>query len=170
MIKLVLTGLWVCAVTLGSVYLSIYLATAPVGEAGAENRNTELVPGEMITVPVISDGKVAGYFLTRISFTIDKEKVVDGSLPLNALVTDELFTLLIGNKVIDIANTSAFDLNGFRTQVKQDLNKRLGGDVITEVLVEQLDYLSKDDTRNNSPDAKKLNKKPVTIVEGAAVN
>lgn len=170
MIKLVLTGLWVCAVTLGSVYLSIYLATAPASSDGAESRNTELAPGEMITVPVIADGKVSGYFLTRVSFMIDKEKAIETDLPLNALVTDELFTLLIGNKLIDVANTAAFDLNGFRAQIKDDLNKRLNAEVITEVLVEQLDYLSKDDTRDNSPDAKKLNKKPVTIVEGAAVH
>ena len=33
MVKLVLTGVWVCAITLASVYFSVYMATAPAPAA-----------------------------------------------------------------------------------------------------------------------------------------
>lgn len=171
MFKLVLTGLWVCAITLGSVYMSIQMTMAPTAADGdAAKKNTELTQGEMITVPVIAEGKVAGYFLARISYMVDKDKLPNTDLPITALMTDELFSLLIGNKMVDIANTASFDLNAFRSHIKDGLNKRLDNEPITDVLVEQLDYLSKEDTRDNSPDSKKLSKTPVKIVEGAAVN
>lgn len=170
MFKLVLTGLWVCAITLGSVYMSIQMTMAPPASDGDAAKNTELNQGEMITVPVIADGKIAGYFLARISYMIDKDKLQKSDLPMTALMTDELYTLLIGNKMIDVANTTSFDLNAFRSHIKDGLNKRLQDELITDVLVEQLDYLSKEDTRDNSPDSKKLSKTPVKIVEGSAVN
>ncbi len=47
MLKLVLTGVWVCAVTLGSVYFSMQHASAPVvSDAEADRRaSQEYVPG-----------------------------------------------------------------------------------------------------------------------------
>ena len=170
MLKLVLTGLWVCAITLGSVWLSVQMTTAPADDGDAGKKNTELAQGEMITVPVISGGKIAGYFLTRVSFMIDKDKVPETEVPFNALVTDEVYSLLIGNKMVDVNNVASFDLSAFRNHIKDGLNKRLDNELVTDVLVEQLDYLAKEDTRDNSPDQNNLNKTPVKIVEGTAVN
>jgi len=170
MLKLVLTGLWVCAVTLGAVYGSVYIATAPaVDEAAAKRDALELVKGESINVPVLSDGGVSGYFLTRISFRMDKDKIKGIKLPMTELMTDELFTLLVGNKMIDIANIPAFDVNAFRSHIKEDMNKRLGDSMIEEVLVEQLDYMAKGDLHGNSSAAKKPNIAPVKIVAGEPV-
>ena len=82
MLKLLLTGVWVCAVTLGAVYFSVQLATAPApGEAGAKKANLQLVKGESITIPVINDGGVNGYFLSRISLRVDKTKMAKIELP-----------------------------------------------------------------------------------------
>lgn len=170
MLKLVLTGLWVCVVTLGAVYGSVYVATAPaVDEAAAKRDALELVKGEAISVPVISDGGVSGYFLTRISFRMDKEKIKGIKMPMTELMTDELFTLLVGNKMVDIANIPAFDVNAFRGHIKEDLNKRLGDTMIEEVLVEQLDYMSKGDLHNSNNSPKKQSPTPVKIVAGEAV-
>lgn len=170
MIKLVLTGVWVCIVTLGAVYGSVYLATKPaVDEEAARKESLELVKGESITVPVISGGKVSGYFLGRISFMMDKEKIKGIKLPLTEYMTDELFTLLVGNKMVDIANTSTFNLEDFRTLIKTDMNKRIGDEMVAEVLVEQLDYLAKDDTRVAGNEGQ-VSKSPVKIVEGTPVS
>ena len=139
MLKLVFTGIWVCAVTLGSVYFSMQSASAPVvadGEA-ARRAAEQYVPGEMITIPVIRDGSVQGYFLTKLSFSATKEGINNLRAPLRQMVTDELYDLLVGSKFIDIADTGTFDLPTFKTTVKDGLNKKLGGEVITEVLVEQ---------------------------------
>ncbi len=170
MVKLVVAGLWVCIVTLGAVFFSVRLATAPVVAPEADAKApTELVRGESITVPMISEGGVKGYFLGRISFMVNKEKLKGIKLPMSELMTDELFTLLVGNKMVDIADMQAFDLVAFRETIKGDINKRLGDDLVEEVLVEQLDYLSKEDVRATAEAPKSPVSPPVKIVEGVKV-
>lgn len=166
MLKLILTGLWVCIVTLGAVWFSISRATAPAEHADAAPKiETELLKGEAINIPMIANGAVQGYFLSRVSFIVDKAKIKDNKLPMTELMTDELFTLLVGSPVVDIKRTDNFDLAGFKAKIKNDLNAKFGGEVISDVLVEQLDYLSKDDIRVNS-DAQKQVRKGVQITQG----
>lgn len=162
MLKLLITGVWVCAVTLGTVYFSVQMATKPPVEETAKKPEMELVKGESITVPLISDGAVKGYFISRISFMMDKAKIKDIHVPTTELMTDELFSLLAGNKMVNIADVSSFDVHAFRDTIKQDMNKKLGDAFVDDVLVEQLDYLSKDDLHGGGGKAPK----PVKIVEG----
>jgi hypothetical protein len=152
--KILGIGLWVCIVTLGAVYGSIFLATAPAGPSEEETKKAalELIRGEPITIPVIGNGDVTGYFLTRISFMMDKEKVKGQDLPTTELMTDQLFTLLVGNKMVDIGNVSAFDVNDFREKIK----------------VEQLDYVSKDAARKAADGGSKP-MEMTTVVEGEKV-
>ncbi|SDA97327.1 hypothetical protein SAMN03159448_05868 [Sinorhizobium sp. NFACC03] len=139
MLKLILTGVLVCAVTLGSVYFSTQSAPAPVvsdGEA-AQRASEQYVSGEMITIPVIREGAIQGYFLTKLSFSATKEGISNLRAPLRQMVTDGLHDLLVGSKLIDVADTGTFDLPNFKAPVEVGLNKEFGEEVITEVLVEQ---------------------------------
>lgn len=151
MLKLIITGVWVCVVTLGSVYMSIQMSKpADKPDPEAEKKKVqELIRGEVTTFPVIGDGKVLGYFLTRTSYVVDKTKMPELKLPIPELLTDEMYTQLVGNRVIKIGDNRNFDLEEFRKTVKDALNKRLEMDVIQDVIVEQIDYLSKDDIRSN---------------------
>ena len=45
------------------------------------------------------------------------EMIKNVSLPLTEMTTDELFTLLVGNKMIDVTNMKAFDPQAFRDPV-----------------------------------------------------
>ncbi|OCJ17705.1 hypothetical protein A6U87_01845 [Rhizobium sp. AC44/96] len=170
MIKLVLTGVWVCAVTLASVYFSVHLATAPAPAPDESKQSQlELVKGESITVPIVHDGAVSGYFLGKVSFMINKDLVKNASLPLTEMTTDELFTLLVGNKMVDVANMKAFDPQAFRDMIKKDLNQHLGGEYIEQVMLEQLDYLSKEDVKASETGQQKKTGKPVNVVAPQAV-
>ena len=168
--KILGIGLWVCIVTLGAVYGSNYLATAPAGpsEEDARKAALELIRGEPITIPVIGNGDVTGYFLTRISFMMDKEKVKGQDLPTTELMTDQLFTLLVGNKMVDIGNVSSFDVNDFREKIKVEMNERLGEGMVDQVLIEQLDYVSKDAARKAADGGSKP-MEMTTVVEGEKV-
>lgn len=165
MLKLLLTGVWVCAVTLGAVYFSVQMATAPApgDETGAKKANLQLVKGESITIPVINDGGVNGYFLSRISLRVDKDKMAKIELPATQLMTDELFTLLAGSSMVNIANISTFDPEAFKQRIREGLNKRLDDEVVEDVLIEQLDYLSKADIREQNGNG---TPRSVKIVEG----
>lgn len=171
MLKLLLTGIWVCIVTLGAVYFSVQMAAAPapVDEEAKKRDLLELVRGESITVPMIADGTISGYFLGRISFMMDKKKIKDVKLPVTELTTDELYTLLVGNRMVDLSNPSGFNLEKFRSTIKDDLNTKFGDQMVAEVLVEQLDYMSKDDIRTNAARGGKNGIQPKKIVEGVKV-
>jgi flagellar basal body-associated protein FliL len=167
MLKLVFTGVWICAVTLGSVYFSIQHASAPVeSDAEAERRALqEYVPGELITVPVITDGAVQGYFLTKLSFTVDKNKIKHLDVPLKESVTNALFDILVGKKLINVSDSNSFDLATFKTAIKEGLNKDLRDEMIFEVLVEQLEYLSKTDVARIAKGGSAPQQQPVAIVD-----
>jgi hypothetical protein len=166
MIKLVLTGVWVCAITLASVYFSVYLATAPAPAATDSKQSAlELVKGETITVPIIGNGAITGYFLGRVSFMMNKDMLKGVTLPLSEMTTDELFSLLVGNKMVDIAHIKSFDPNAFREEIKKGMNERLGGEYVADVMLEQLDYLSKEEVKESSAGQPKKVGTPVKIVE-----
>lgn len=168
MLKLVFTGIWVCAITLASVYFSVKLATAPPPPPDdSKQAQLELVKGETITIPIIGDGAVTGYFIGQLSFMMNKDVVKGATLPLTEMTTDQLFTLLIGNKMVDISKLKSFDPQAFRDAVKKGLNERLGGDYVADVMLQQLDYLSKADMKASSSGAPPKMNKPVNIVEAA---
>jgi hypothetical protein len=169
MVKIVIAGVWACLVTLIAVYFSVQMATAPapVDDGASKKPALELVRGETLTVPVFENGSVKGYFLGKFSFMVEKEKAEAVKLSATAMTTDELFTLLVGNKMVDLSKSPSLDLDGFRNTIKADMNKRFGQDMVSEVLVEQLDYLGKEEARDGG--AKPKLKAPVKIVEGQPV-
>lgn len=169
MLKVLLIGLWVCLVSIGGVYLSVRMsqssaeaAAAPVPVAAT------LVRGNSLSMPVIHDGAVDGYFIGRISLSVDSEKSKKVTLPMEVMLTDELFSLLMGNRMIDLKNIGAFDPQAFRTRVKDGINAKLGDAVVLDVMIEQLDYMSKDVMAANSAGRGKPIP-PQKIVEGTPV-
>ena len=60
-----------------------------------------------------------------------------------AIRRHELYTLLVGQRMIDVEKIDSFDVDGFRSTIKDGINKRLGAEVIEDVLVEQIDYIAK---------------------------
>ncbi|MGB3878642.1 MAG: hypothetical protein WA980_22535 [Shinella zoogloeoides] len=144
MIKLVGTGVWILAITLASVYFSLKMASAPKVDTAVAAREAamEFVSGYTTTVPVIGEGGVSGYLLTKLAYKANKELAAKQVVPLPEMITDELYTLLVGKKMIDVGATGNFDLDAFRGVVKEGLNRRFGAEVIAEVYVEQIDYLT----------------------------
>lgn len=151
MIKLVISGVWICALSLASVYFSMQMAAEKAdGEAPKPFfGGLDYVRGDVISIPVISGGVVHGYFLARLVYTADPADLAALSVPPKDLITDELYTFLVGNRVIDFPKMDNFDLEAFRTGIKDALNKRVGKEVFHDVLVEQIDYLTKKDIRAN---------------------
>ena len=136
MFKLIITGIWVAAVTLGSVYFSIQMAKAPdpAEDAAKKKAVQQLVKGETITYPVIAAGRVEGYFLARTSFVTDKTKLAAITLPIPELLTDELYTELVGDKVIRVSDNRNFDLKAFKERVRTALNQKLGANSRTHAV------------------------------------
>ncbi|WP_299866126.1 hypothetical protein [uncultured Hoeflea sp.] len=165
MIKLLATGVWICAVALASVYFSVQTANKKEGADPdpAMFGGLETVRGEVTSIPVISGGAVKGYFLTRLSYTIDPSKAGALTIPVPDLVTDALYSALVGEQLIDFPNMTKFDLDGFKSHIRDTINERLGEQVFHDVIVEQIDFLSKEDIRSN------MRRGNLNIKEGAPV-
>lgn len=152
MIKLAISGLWIAGVTLASVYFSLQM-TSPNTDADKNSDffgGLDYVRSDMLSIPAFADGRVQGYFITRLVYTAEPKVLQSLTLPPHVLITDELYSLLVGNSVIDFTSMEQFDMDAFRTTVRDRLNERLGKKVFHEVLVEQMEFLTKNEIRNNA--------------------
>ena len=110
----------------------------------------DYVKTDIISVPVMRDGRIDGYFLTRLVYTVEPKELAKLSVPAEALITDEVYSYVYGNPELDFANHETLDLDVFRAGVRDSINKRVGEDLIHEVLIEQVDFLSKEEIRDNT--------------------
>ncbi|MCT7377549.1 hypothetical protein [Chelativorans salis] len=152
MFKFLLVAVWVSAATLGAVFYSFQTsqaarnATPPPPFFGG----LDYVRTQVISVPVVKNGQVDGYFLARLVFTAEPEKLKALSLPADVLLVDELYSYLYANPQIDFTDRNGVDLEALRNGIRDSINERTGEKLVHEVMVEQVDYLSKAEIRDNA--------------------
>ncbi|MFI0848191.1 hypothetical protein [Mesorhizobium sp. IMUNJ 23232] len=158
MIKFVLAAIWICAATLGAVFYSFQSAGA---KSGAEVVPPSLMGGldyvktDVISVPLIRNSSVEGYFLARLVYTVDPSELRKLTVPADALITDVVYSYIYSMPALDFTKTPALDLDAFRNGIRDGINKRVKQDLVEEVLVEQVDYLTKDEIRDNAAKRRK---------------
>jgi hypothetical protein len=151
MIKFIVAGLWICAASIGAVFFSFQWSGAKDAPEPppALFGGLDYVKTEVLSVPVLKQGGVVGYFLAQLVYTVEPERAKKLSVPAETLFSDELYTYLFANPGIDFTETKKLDLDQFRNGVREAINKRLGEELIHDVMIEQVDYLSKEEIRNN---------------------
>jgi len=151
-IKFIVAALWISAVTAGAIFYSFQQSEAKVTvepEAPLLG-GLDYIKTDIMSVPVLSNGGITGYFLARLVYTIEPAVEKKMSVPAATLINDELYSFLYSSPMIDFSKTETIDLDAFRNQIRDRVNKRVGEDVVHEVLVEQIDYLSKEEIRDNN--------------------
>lgn len=147
--RLLMTGIWACIVTVGaSLALSFYKeseAAIPAGQERSEGLVYDKTP--VINVPMIANGSVQGYIVTQLVFTADAKVVRQLPVPPEAFVVDEAFRSIYGDDKIDFKNLARYDLARFAQAVREQVNKRFQVDVLQDVLVQDFNYVSKDQIR-----------------------
>ena len=152
MIKFVVAAFWIVAVTIGSVYYSFGIAqnrpveATPPGFLGG----LDYVKTDVISVPILKSGQVNGYFLARMVYTIETEQAKKLVIPAQSVITDEVYSYLYANPQIDFQKRGSIDLDVIRNGIRKSVNDRIGAPLIHDVLVEQLDFLTKEEIRANS--------------------
>jgi flagellar basal body-associated protein FliL len=159
MIKLIATGIWILVVTLGGVYAAVTFGNKGANPTAEVVHPPHFVQSETVTLPVVVDGKVSGYFILRASLQVDEDALKEVNVPVPTFLTDELYTLLVGDKLVDVKAADKFDVNGFKAKIKDGLNARLEKPLVKQVLIEQMDFISKEEIEARDP-----NKKPQQIV------
>jgi hypothetical protein len=168
MIKLILSGLWVCLVTLLSTYGVITWhgtgatppaahaaapAAGPAAKPGSEHEAAVLLAGmesiktKMISVPIVADNAVQGYVMAQFVITVDSKEMKRFSIKPDIFLVDEAFRAIFAGGSIDFRQFKKQDLAGLTKQIAGNVNKRLGVRLIEDVLVHELNYIPKDQVR-----------------------
>ncbi len=77
MIRIIAIGLWICAVAFGSLFFAVRQnASSPDGAQAAVGGfgGVDYVKTDVMSVPILSNGGVAGYVVTQLVYTIDLER------------------------------------------------------------------------------------------------
>jgi hypothetical protein len=151
-IKFVAAAIWICAVTIGAMVYSFQSASAKMDAPAPPPLlgGLDYVKTDIVSVPVLHEGQVRGYFLTRLVYTVEPEKMAKLSVPAEALIVDQVYSYVYGNPDLDFINHDTLDLDIFRAGIRSKINEKVGEDLIHDVLVEQVDFLSKDEIRDNT--------------------
>ncbi|WP_378948926.1 hypothetical protein [Mesorhizobium sp. ANAO-SY3R2] len=152
MIKFIAAVLWIVVVTLGAVFYSFQAAAnrPPVAAASPLLGGLDYVKTDVISVPFVKGERIRGYFLARFVYTVEPKQVAKLAVPLDALLIDQVYTYLYGNPQIDFAKQDTLDLDAFRNGIRDSINARIGDKLVHDVLVEQIDFLTPDDIRDNA--------------------
>lgn len=152
MIKFIVAALWLCAVAIGATFYSFQNAAAKMDAppppplfGGLDSVKTDIV-----SVPVMKDGHIVGYFLTRLVYAAEPQKLAALSVPADVLISDQVYSYIYGNPDLDFAEHETLDLDAFRTGIRNKINEKVGEELVHEVLVEQVDFLSKEEIRDNT--------------------
>ena len=154
MIRFVVAAVWLCGVTLGALFFAFSSvkesADAEAAQPAAYFGGLDYVKTDVISVPIVKDAAIDGYFLARFVYTVDPARKAQMSVPVDALLTDEAFTYIYSNPLFDFSEPKRIDIDGFRNDLRDKINARIGEKLVHEVLVEQVDYLTKQEIRDNT--------------------
>nr|PZN82815.1 MAG: hypothetical protein DIU57_11015 [Pseudomonadota bacterium] len=151
MIKLVAVGLWICAVTLAAGFAAVSWKTGAVPEPGDVSllNGLSTVKTRLISVPVIADGEVQGYVVTQLSFAVDSSLLNRLSIKPDLILVDEAIKTIYSGGDIDFRRMKRQDLPALTKKLAENANARFGGNLVREVFVEELNYISKDQVRRS---------------------
>lgn len=149
--KLVLTGIWVALVTAAAAYFSAGFMAQTPGDAAANKDTPELeqVQTEMTSVPMLRGGEVLGYVILQLNYAVDKAKLEELHVEPAPYLTDAAFRAVFQSPEADFTRLRSSDIDALTAAIKMEANKRLGGEVVHEVLLQQLNFVRRDDVRTH---------------------
>jgi hypothetical protein len=147
MIRVVLAGLWACILTAGTSYAVAYwkengstLASKEEYLDGLQYQKTRA-----LSIPMVENGSVQGYIVARFVYTVEARTMHQLTVPPEPFVVDEVFRRIYADERLDFRKLARYDLTVLTTAVKQRVNERMQADVIQDVLVEDFNYVSKEE-------------------------
>jgi hypothetical protein len=152
MIKLIATGLWVCAVTVLSAYAATLWKTETAPESGGESLigGLESMKTNMISVPVISDGAVQGYIVARFTFTMKEDVLGRMSVKPDVFLLDAAFRVIYSEDAAALRGAKKQDLQALTAAIKTRANEHFGQPLIEDVLIEKFTFIGKDEVRDGA--------------------
>ena len=149
MIKLVAVGLWVCAVTLASGFAAVswQAGRLPQPEGASLFGGLSTVKTRLISVPIIAEGAVQGYVVTQLVFAVESSILKRLAIKPDLIIVDEAIRTIYAGDGIDFRHLTKQDLPLLAKTLAGNVNTRVGAKLVEEVLIEELNYIAKDQVR-----------------------
>ena len=149
MIKTIAIGVWAAVVALGSTYAVAMWSSGgqvemPIVPSNDGFTGLEYRKPAPITVPMIADGRLRGYVVAKVVYTANGQTLHAFPVDPTSFVLDEAFRRIYTEGRIEFDQMSKYNLEDITTEIKASVNKRLGGEIVHDVLIEELNYVDKD--------------------------
>lgn len=152
MIKIVAIGLWAAVVAILSSHATATLSAGGEVSIVADDSSLKGLeykkPGPL-TVPMISDGHVKGYVIAKIVYTAGAQALHDFPIDPQPFILDAAFRYIYTDGRVEFDQLSKYNLDDITSAIKTTVNNRLGTDLIQDVLIEEISYMPKDDSKKD---------------------
>ncbi len=140
--KLVLVGLWITLVALGSAFgAATFVFLRPEATAAPVVLQPEKT--RVLNVPMIADGVVQGFVSAQFIFTMDGATLKSLPVPPEVYLLDEAFRTLYTDDNLDFRHLEKYDLAKLTKHLVDATNAHLGAPLIKDVLIADLSYAPK---------------------------
>ncbi len=147
---MILLAFVACLSTVGGVYGAVTWKSSMSAEPNkSENHKLQMLKTPMVSVPILSDGEVLGYVVTRLQFTADADLLKESSVQPEAFVADEAFRLIYETAPKDLKVGRKNAIKELSENIASGTNERLGRNVVKDVMIDSWTYLSKQDMMKN---------------------
>src|SRR5262249_5638165 len=150
-IRMVLAGLWVCILTAGASYAVAYWKERGSVSGSLAPAKEEYIEGlqyqktRALSVPMVENGNVQGYVVARFVYTVDARTLNQLTVPPEPFVVDEAFRRIYADERLDFRKLARYDLSILTAPIKQRVNERMHADIVQDVMVEDFNYVQKEE-------------------------
>ncbi len=146
MIRSLILALLTCLSTIGGLYGAMTWKANAKAQVNQDSQNKlQIMKTRMVSVPLLSGGEVLGYVVTRLQFLADPDLVKLSSVAPDVFVADEAFREIYENAPEDMKNGRKQAIKKLLADITAGANKRIGRDVVKDVMIDSWTYLSKQD-------------------------
>ena len=146
MIRSLLLAVITCLSTLGGLYgATIWKANAKAATAAGDQGKLQMMKTRMVSVPLLSNGEVLGYVVTRLEFVADMGLANLSTVQPEVFVADEAFRQIYEKAPEDMKSGRKQVVRQLAASVASGANTRMGRDVVKDVMIDSWAFLSKQD-------------------------
>jgi hypothetical protein len=150
-IRSLLLALITCLSTIGGLYGAMTWKAYAKASTGQDSQaKLQVFKTHMVSVPLLADGQVIGYVVTRLQFVADMDLVKLSSVQPDVFVADEAFRQIYEKAPDDMKIGRKQAIKELALDVTAGANKRIGRNVIKDVMIDSWTYLSKQDMMRNN--------------------
>jgi len=147
MIRLVLAGLWVCILTAGTSYAVAYWKENGSALSAKDGylEGLQHLKTRVLSVPMVENGAVQGYIVARFAYTVEAKTMHQLAVPPEPYVVDEAFRRIYADERLDFRKLARYDLSILTGAIKQRVNERMQAEIVQDVLIEDFNYVSREE-------------------------